>query len=106
MGMCVPLMGRMRCPIVQLSPMGAPSILYSRQLRMGDLQRGACATMSSHFVISLDFEQAWGMEAKKAYGPELPAALDQRHGREEANETRVAGDENLHVPPPQSSAGR
>lgn len=34
--------------------------------------------MPSHFVISLDFEQAWGMEAKKAYGPALPTILGAR----------------------------
>jgi hypothetical protein len=34
--------------------------------------------MASHFVISLDFEQAWGMEARKAYGAERPAILGAR----------------------------
>jgi len=34
--------------------------------------------MASRFVISLDFEQAWGMEAERAYGAELPGILGAR----------------------------
>ncbi len=34
--------------------------------------------MLSRFIISLDFEQAWGMEAKKAYGSERPSILGAR----------------------------